>query len=76
MPVEEQVAIIYTVTNGYLDDIPVESVSKFEREFLNFLRNSSHKEILTTIKTSGNLDEATEEKLKKAILEFKETFRA
>lgn len=77
MPVEEQVAIIYTAVNGHLDDIPVEEVKEFETGFLKFLRNSQYKEtVLTTIKTTGKLDDNCEKALKEAIKEFKETFRA
>ncbi|MDK2822298.1 MAG: F-type H+/Na+-transporting ATPase subunit alpha [Clostridia bacterium] len=77
MAVEEQVVIIYTGVNGYLDDIPVEEVKKFEEEFLKFLKSSNYKQdVLAAIKTSGKLDEKIEEALKNAIKEFKETFRA
>src|SRR5690606_14522298 len=54
MPVEEQVAIIFAATNGYLDDIPVEQVRPFEKEFLPYLRNS-HPEILKSIRDTGQL---------------------
>ena len=40
MPVEEQVAVIWTATNGYLDDVPVERVREFEAEFLDYLRTT------------------------------------
>lgn len=74
MPVQEQVVVLYAGTRGYLDDIPVEAISKFEREFLDFMKNSKG-DILQTIKDTNDLDEATEEKLKAAIEEFKKTFQ-
>ncbi|MFZ5943920.1 MAG: F0F1 ATP synthase subunit alpha [Bacillota bacterium] len=75
--VEEQVAIIYTGTNGYLDDIPVETVRKFEEGFIRFLKGSEYKQsVLGAIKTGGKLDATIEEALKKAIKEFKDTFQA
>ncbi len=37
LPVAEQVVIIYTVVNGYLDDIPVDNIERFQEEFLSFL---------------------------------------
>lgn len=74
MPVQEQVVVLYAGTRGYLDDIPVEAIGKFEREFLDFMKNSKG-DILQTIKDTNDLDEATEEKLKAAIEEFKKTFQ-
>ncbi len=74
MPVQEQVVVLYAGTQGYLDDIPVEAISKFEREFLEFMRNSKG-DILQTIKETNDLDDATEEKLKAALEEFKKTFQ-
>jgi len=73
MPVEEQVAIIFAATNGYLDDIPVEQVRPFEKEFLPYLRNS-HPEILKSIRDTGQLTEETINALKAALEEFKKTF--
>jgi len=75
MPVEEQVVVIYAATNGYLDDLPVESVRKWEAGFLNFMR-TERPEILETIRTTGQLSEETENKLKQAIVEFKGRFVA
>ncbi|WP_227762534.1 F0F1 ATP synthase subunit alpha [Zhaonella formicivorans] len=75
MPVEEQVVSIYTAVNGYLDDVPVDKVRKFEAEFLTFMKNS-HPDILKEIVTSGKLSDELIESLKKAIEEFKATFTA
>jgi len=49
MPVEEQVASIYAGTNGYLDDIPVGDVRRFEAELLEFMR-SRHGAMLADLK--------------------------
>jgi len=73
MSMEEQVVSVYTGVNGYLDDKPREKVQEFESDFLKFIR-SANAEILTTIRQSGKMDDATEEKLQKAIAEFKSTF--
>ncbi len=75
LPLQEQVVVLYAGTRGYLDDIPVEAIGKFEKEFLEFMRNSKG-DILSAIKESNDLDEATEGKLKAAIEEFKKTFQA
>jgi F-type H+-transporting ATPase subunit alpha len=75
MPVEKQVVSIYAGTHGYLDDIPVEKVSEFEKEFLSFVE-TSRPEILEDIRTSKVLSEETEKKLVDAITEFKARFAA
>lgn len=75
MAVEEQVIIIYAAVNGYLDDIALDKVGKFEAELLSFMRNS-HPEIPREIVESGKMSDALIERLKKAILEFKELFTA
>jgi F-type H+-transporting ATPase subunit alpha len=75
VPVERQVAIIYAVTNGYLDDVEVGHIRKWERDFLHFL-DASHAEILTGIKTKKALDDDLTAKLKAAIAQFKPLFVA
>ncbi len=74
MPVEEQVVVIYAGINGYLDDLPIDGVKKFEREFLKFMRDE-HRDILDDIRESRNLSEETEEKLKRAIENFRKEFK-
>jgi F-type H+/Na+-transporting ATPase subunit alpha len=71
MPVEEQVVSIFAGTNGYLDDIPVADVRRFETELLDFVR-TRHNDILNTIRTTGALPEA---EVIAAITDFKAGFR-
>jgi F-type H+-transporting ATPase subunit alpha len=75
LPVEEQVASIYSGTKGYMDDVPVDAVRKFEGEFLDFMRNSKS-DVLAAIKEKQVLDDTNEPQLKAAIEEFKKGFRA
>ncbi len=75
MPVEEQVSVIYAGGRGYMDDVPVTAVRKFEAEFLDFMRNSKG-DVLKTIREKKALDQDTEGKLKAALEEFKKGFRA
>ena len=56
---------IWAVTNGYLDDLPVEKVQDFERKFLDFMR-SRYSQIGETIRDTGKLEDDTSEKLKAA----------
>ncbi|SES10989.1 F-type H+-transporting ATPase subunit alpha [Gracilibacillus ureilyticus] len=69
--VEKQVMIIFALTKGLLDDIPVEDITRFEEEFLNWM-DQNKKDILNTIKETGAL--ADEGDMKNAIEEFKKQF--
>jgi F-type H+-transporting ATPase subunit alpha len=71
--VQDQVMSIWAVTNGYLDDIPLDTVRRFEREMLEYI-NSKYSSIGDTIRDTGDLPDDLIEKLKEAVLEFKETF--
>ena len=73
MVVADQVVVIYTAINGFLDDILLADVAKFERDFIKFIR-SNYAEIGQTITEKKVLSKETEELLKKAIKEFKDTF--
>ncbi|MBM3946486.1 MAG: F0F1 ATP synthase subunit alpha [SAR202 cluster bacterium] len=73
MPVEEQVMALYAVTSGHLDEVPVPQASRWESEFLRFMR-TAHPEIGKKVLDSRQLDEANENALKTAIEEFKRQF--
>ena len=75
VPVERQVAIIFAVTNGYLDDVDVPHIRKWERDFLSYL-DVSHPAVLEGIRTKKALDEELTGKLKAAIASFKPMFVA
>jgi F-type H+-transporting ATPase subunit alpha len=72
IPVEEQVVIIYTGINGYLDDLPVENVKKFIIKLRDYIK-SSVPSLFRSIKTEQKLSPENEEILKKAITDAKET---
>jgi F-type H+-transporting ATPase subunit alpha len=73
LPVEEQVAVIFTGVRGYLDTIEVDQVTRFEEQYLSEVRNKGG-EILTSIRDSGELTEETEKKLEKFCEGFVKTF--
>ncbi|MDP2849005.1 MAG: F0F1 ATP synthase subunit alpha [Humidesulfovibrio sp.] len=75
MPVQEQVASLYAGTRGYMDEVPVDAVRKFETELMEFLRNSKA-DVLKDIIEKKALDADLEGRLKAAIEEFKKGFRA
>ena len=73
LPVWYQVIIIYAATKQYLLDIAVEDVLAFEKGLFDYL-DSKHPEIPAAIRDDEEIKEETEEQLKKAIEEFKESF--
>ncbi len=73
LPEAFQLLSVWAVTNGYLDDIPVESCQKFEKEYHNFIRNQYPK-IIETLSTGYKLESTTLKTMEKAILEFKKLF--
>ncbi|EKP94661.1 MULTISPECIES: F0F1 ATP synthase subunit alpha [Thermaerobacter] len=75
MPVEEQVVAIYCGVNGYLDDVPVERVREFEREFLQYLKRFNP-EVLESIRTQKEITKENEQRLQAAIQQFKAGFLA
>ena len=70
IPVEEQVALIYTGINGYLDDVAVADVKEFIIKLRSYIR-SSVPQFLTTLQTENKLSPENEETLKKAIADLK-----
>lgn len=70
MPVEEQVMGIFATINGFLDDLDVKLVKRFEEELLEYMK-ASHPEIGAAIKKEGKLSDETTAALKEAIDSFK-----
>ena len=73
MPVQYQVIIIYAVTKRFLLDVPVEDITRFEKEFFDYL-DTKHPEIPAAIAEEKVISDATEEKLVKALNDFKAKF--
>jgi F-type H+-transporting ATPase subunit alpha len=71
MTLGKQVSILYAVTNGYLDDVPVEKVIPWEENFHRFMA-SSHPDLESRINKEWELKPDIEEALKAAITEFKQ----
>ncbi|RMC50082.1 F0F1 ATP synthase subunit alpha [Lactobacillus sp. ESL0263] len=71
IPVEKQVVLLYSLTHGYLDSVPVEDISRFEKELYdNF--DSQHSDLLDHIRETGELPDESE--LKTAISKFADSF--
>ena len=72
-PVEDQVVSLWAGTGGYMDDVPVEDVRRFEAEFLDYLKRT-HAGILTGIRETLDLPEEAITALKDAIEDFRRVF--
>ena len=72
LTLENEVMILWTVTNGFLDDVPVEKVAAFENAFYKFMANN-HPEIGKNIATEQSIKPEIEVELKKAVAEFKQS---
>ena len=75
LTVEKEVMSIYLGTKGYLDDIDVKKITRFEKEFLEFM-DAAYPQVGESIRTEKKITDEAEATLKKAIEQFKETFLA
>jgi F-type H+/Na+-transporting ATPase subunit alpha len=73
LPVERQVVSVWAGTNGYLDDVPINDVRRFEDEFLDYLQRS-HEGVYASIRETRELNDDTATTLKDAIEEFRRGF--
>jgi len=73
MPTEDQVAVIWAATNGYLDAVPVAAIRQYETEFLQFLK-SKYASTVEQLRTRKELSDEIVAGLKKAADEFKSLF--
>jgi len=71
VPVEEQVLVIFAGSEGYVDDVPVSEVQRYESEVRAFFR-ANHADLLEDIRTSGKLPEG--DKLETALRSFTDAF--
>ena len=72
-PVERQVVSLWTGTNGYLDDVPLDDVGRFEREFLDYVQRE-RPGIYDSIRETRDLSDDTASGLKEAVEEFRKGF--
>jgi F-type H+-transporting ATPase subunit alpha len=70
MPVENQIAIIFAVTNGHLDDVEVENIRQWELDFHEFMA-ANKADLLQDVRDKKVLDDDLTERLRQAIEAFK-----
>jgi F-type H+-transporting ATPase subunit alpha len=73
MPVEQQVLVLYSLTHGFLDDVAIEDIQRFQDEMIEATK-ASHQDLFDEITSTKNLP--AEDKMDAAISQFKETFQA
>ncbi len=73
MPVEEQVAVIFAGSQGYLDDLEIERIQPFLEDLREYLRGQ-HPEVLADIRERKEITAETEQALRDAIAEFHTSF--
>jgi F-type H+-transporting ATPase subunit alpha len=74
LPVADQVISLFAVTNGFVDDVPVERVPAFASGLLQHVK-ASHPELTESIESQGKIDDATDSDLRKAIEAFRQSFK-
>jgi len=74
IPVEVQVAVIWAVQNGYMDDVPVERIKEYQAEWTDFL-TTRRGELLTKIGTQKSISDELKGELKAAADQFKQTWK-
>ncbi|MCI0490750.1 MAG: F0F1 ATP synthase subunit alpha [Blastocatellia bacterium] len=75
MPVELQIIVIWAGTNGFVDDIAIKDLKKFEQGLCSFLENT-HSGLLEKIRERKSLDDEISEEIRAAVIDFKERFTA
>jgi F-type H+-transporting ATPase subunit alpha len=73
MSMEEQVVVLFAGTNGFVDDYPVEVLGRYQKELLDYMR-SRKKDVLDTLRSTGQLDDNLERSLREALTSFAKTF--
>jgi len=71
--VNDQIVAIFAATQGFMDDVPMDKVSEFEKGLLETM-HTRHQDILDTLSAEGDISDETSEKLKKVIKAFKDGF--
>jgi F-type H+-transporting ATPase subunit alpha len=71
MPVEQQVFIIWTVSNGLADDIEVSDLRRFEEEIFKFIENA-HPSVLQTLRDKKSIDDDLKASMREAVEDFKQ----
>jgi F-type H+-transporting ATPase subunit alpha len=69
LAVEKEIIILYAALNGYFDNSPKSTIKEMQDRLIEYM-SDLHENVLSPIREKGELDAATEEKLKKALSDF------
>ena len=75
MSIAHQISVIFAGVNGFMDDLEISQVSKFESDLVEYL-NSNNQDLLDTITSTGKLDDDSKNNLKDTLANFVKTFNA
>lgn len=75
MHVTDQIMILYAVTKGYLEDVELKDIKRFESEFIDFIHNN-HKDLFDDLTKTKELSSQIEDRIKEAITEFLKIFNS
>ena len=75
LPVERQILIIFAGTNGFVDDLPLSALKKYEQELYSFI-DSRHPDLFADILKKRELDNDLRAKIRQALESFKAEFKA
>ena len=75
MSIAHQISVIFAGVNGFMDDLEISQVSKFESDLVEYL-NSNNQDLLDTITSTGKLDDDSKNNLKDTLTNFVKTFNA
>jgi F-type H+-transporting ATPase subunit alpha len=73
MTLAQEVSIIYVATKGFLDDVPLERIRDFEKEFQRFL-SEKYPDVINDLEKEKDLTDAMAKRLDQAVTQFKKTF--
>jgi len=74
LPFEKQIVVIFAATNGFLDQVPVSALKRFEEDYINHLE-LKYPQVLTEISEKGKISEELEKTMKDILAKFVEAFR-
>ena len=75
MSIANQIAVIFAGVNGFMDELEISQIGKFETELVEYLA-SNNEELLNTVTASGKLDDESKKTLKNTLADFVKTFKA
>jgi F-type H+-transporting ATPase subunit alpha len=70
---EQEVIVFWSIANGYLDEVDIENIGKYEKELLDYIE-TSHPDIYKELVTEQKLEDKLEAKIKKAVESFTKRF--